>query len=101
MSKRDPLRSCMNIIDKMLAQMVIIIYVYCRCSENYFYSIENFHLTYFACKIIMQLNEDPTFKPQGGKLGENDMDYDSDVKNMASLRRKLRKARERYYRYKR
>lgn len=49
----------------------------------------------------MQLNEDPTFKPQGGKLGENDMEYDSDVKTMASLRRKLCKARERYYRYKR
>lgn len=49
----------------------------------------------------MQLNEDPTFKPQGGKLGEDDMDYDTDVKTMASLRRHLRKARERYYRYKR
>lgn len=49
----------------------------------------------------MQLSEDPTFKPQGGKLGENDMDYDTDEKTMASLRRQLKKAREQYYRYKR
>ncbi|KAL8521145.1 hypothetical protein ACS0TY_011624 [Phlomoides rotata] len=67
MSKRDPLRPYMNIIDKMLAQM---------------------------------LSEDPTFKPQGGKLGENDMDYDTDEKTMASLRRHLKKAREGYYRCK-
>ncbi|KAH6773243.1 LMBR1-like membrane protein [Perilla frutescens var. hirtella] len=67
MSRRDPLKPYMNIIDKMLVHM---------------------------------LNEDPTFKPQGGKLGENDMDYDTDEKTMASLRRQLRKARERYYRYK-
>ncbi|KAL3620955.1 hypothetical protein CASFOL_035867 [Castilleja foliolosa] len=67
MSKRDPLRPYMNIIDKMLVQM---------------------------------LNEDPTFKPQGGNLGENDMDYDTDAKSMASLRRQLTKAREVYYRYK-
>ncbi|GFP86778.1 lmbr1 domain-containing protein 2 homolog a [Phtheirospermum japonicum] len=69
MSKRDPLRPYMTIIDKMLVQM-------------------------------MQLNEDPTFKPQGGNLGENDMDYDTDTKSMASLRRQLTKAREVYYRYK-
>ena len=49
----------------------------------------------------MQLNEDSTFKPQGGKLGEGDMDYDTDITSMASLRKHLRKARERYYRYKR
>ncbi|KAK4438154.1 LMBR1 domain-containing protein 2A [Sesamum alatum] len=66
MSKRDPLRPYMNIIDNMLVQM---------------------------------LSEDPTFKPQGGKLG-NDMDYDTDSKTMAALRRQLQKARERYYRYK-
>ncbi|GMH05928.1 hypothetical protein Nepgr_007768 [Nepenthes gracilis] len=66
-SKRDPLRPYMNIIDKMLAEM-------------------------FA--------EDPSFKPQGGQLGENDMDYDSDEKSMAILRRQLRVAREEYYRYK-
>lgn len=49
----------------------------------------------------MQLSEDPTFKPQGGKLGENDLDYDTDEKSMASLRRHLKKAREAYYRCKR
>ncbi|KAL1831753.1 hypothetical protein ACET3Z_001404 [Daucus carota] len=66
MSRRDPLRPYMNIIDKLLQQM---------------------------------LNEDPTFKPQGGNLGENDMDYDTNDKSMAQLRRHLRRARERYYRY--
>ncbi|KVI10905.1 LMBR1-like membrane protein [Cynara cardunculus var. scolymus] len=60
MSKRDPLRPYMNIIDKMLMQM---------------------------------LTEDPSFKPQGGRLGENDMDYDTDEKSMATLRRQLRIAR--------
>lgn len=49
----------------------------------------------------MQLSDDPSFKPQGGRLGENDMDYDSDPKTMAALRRQLRRAREKYYRYKR
>ncbi|KAE8725683.1 homeobox-leucine zipper protein ATHB-6-like [Hibiscus syriacus] len=67
MSKRDPLRPYMDVIDNMLAQM---------------------------------FREDPSFKPQGGKLGENDMDYDSDEKSMATLRRHLRLAREEYYRYK-
>ncbi|PWA89200.1 LMBR1-like membrane protein [Artemisia annua] len=67
MSKRDPLRPYMNIIDKMLADM---------------------------------LTEDPSFKPQGGRLGENDMDYDNDEKSMATLRRHLRIARGEYYRYK-
>ncbi|KAL3843773.1 hypothetical protein ACJIZ3_001176 [Penstemon smallii] len=67
MSKRDPLKPYMNIIDKMLVDM---------------------------------LSEDPAFKPQGGKLGENDMDYDTDEKTMADLRRQLMKAREVYYRYK-
>ncbi|TQD70776.1 hypothetical protein C1H46_043691 [Malus baccata] len=68
MSKRDPLRPYMDIIDNMLAQM---------------------------------FREDPSFKPQGGQLGENDMDYDTDEKSMATLRRHLRGAREEYYRYKR
>ncbi|CDO97417.1 unnamed protein product [Coffea canephora] len=68
MSKRDPLRPYMSVIDKMLAQM---------------------------------LTEDSSFKPQGGRLGENDMDYDTDEKTMAALRRQLKKAREQYYRYKR
>lgn len=67
MSKRDPLRPYMNVIDKMLSQM---------------------------------LSEDPSFKPQGGNLGENDMDYDTDAKTMAALRRQLEIAREKYYRYK-
>ncbi|TKY59475.1 LMBR1 domain-containing protein A [Spatholobus suberectus] len=68
MSKRDSLRPYMNIIDKMLLQM---------------------------------LKEDPSFKPQGGRLGESDMDYDTDEKSMAALRRRLKRAREQYYRYRR
>ncbi|KAF2283945.1 hypothetical protein GH714_017485 [Hevea brasiliensis] len=64
MSKRDPLRPYMNVIDNMLAQM---------------------------------FREDPAFKPQGGRLGENDMDYDTDEKSMATLRRHLRGAREGEY----
>ncbi|XP_048335740.2 uncharacterized protein LOC107425310 isoform X2 [Ziziphus jujuba] len=67
MSKRDPLRRYMDVIDNMLTQM---------------------------------FREDPSFKPQGGRLGENDMDYDTDEKSMATLRRHLRGAREEYYRYK-
>lgn len=49
----------------------------------------------------LQFKEDPSFKPQGGQLGENDMDYDTDEKSMATLRRHLRAAREEYYRCKR
>ncbi|XP_051117570.1 uncharacterized protein LOC127242177 isoform X2 [Andrographis paniculata] len=67
MSKRDPLRPCMDVIDNMVMQM---------------------------------FKEDPSFKPQGGRLGENDMDYDTDEKSMAALRRHLRRAREDYYRCK-
>ncbi|VFQ93593.1 unnamed protein product [Cuscuta campestris] len=67
MSRRDPLRPCMDVIDNMIAQLFL---------------------------------EDPSFKPQGGRLGENDMDYDTDEKSMATLRRHLRIAREEYYRYK-
>jgi hypothetical protein len=48
-----------------------------------------------------QLREDPAFKPSGGRLGENDMDYDTDDKSMATLRRQLRRAHEEYYRCKR
>ncbi|KAL2634853.1 hypothetical protein R1flu_006332 [Riccia fluitans] len=44
--------------------------------------------------------EDPLFKPSGGRMGESDMDYDTDEKTMADLRRRLRKAKEAYYRYK-
>lgn len=67
MSKRDPLRRYMDVIDHMLVQM---------------------------------FREDPSFKPQGGRLGENDMEYDTDEKSMATLRRHLRGAREEYYRCK-
>ncbi|XP_040964108.1 LMBR1 domain-containing protein 2 homolog A isoform X2 [Gossypium hirsutum] len=45
------------------------------------------------------LKEDSSFKPQGGRFGENDMDYDTDEKSMASLRRRLRIARDQYCRY--
>ncbi|CAN4107944.1 unnamed protein product [Withania somnifera] len=55
----------------------------------------------FIDKMLSQmLSEDPSFKPQGGNLGENDMDYDTDAKTMAALRRQLEIAREKYYRYK-
>ncbi|KAL7591401.1 hypothetical protein Lser_V15G34261 [Lactuca serriola] len=67
MSKRDPLRPYMDIIDKMLIHM---------------------------------LTQDPSFKPQGGRLGENDMEYDTDEKSMATLRRQLRIAQGEYLRYK-
>nr|PNR62243.1 hypothetical protein PHYPA_000667 [Physcomitrium patens] len=43
---------------------------------------------------------DPAFKPSGGRMGENDMDYDQNEKSMAALRRRLRKAQSAYYRYK-
>ncbi|CAA2997917.1 LMBR1 domain-containing protein 2-B [Olea europaea subsp. europaea] len=76
MSKRDPLRPLMDIIDNMLVQMF-----------NLYFPISHF-------------KEDPSFKPQGGRLGENDMDYDSDEKSMAILRRHLRQACEEYYRCK-
>jgi hypothetical protein len=32
-----------------------------------------------------QLRDDPSFKPSGGRLGENDMDYDTDDKTMILL----------------
>uniref|UniRef100_A0A0D9WNC0 LMBR1-like membrane protein n=1 Tax=Leersia perrieri TaxID=77586 RepID=A0A0D9WNC0_9ORYZ len=67
MSKRDQLRTFMDIIDNMLSQM---------------------------------LRDDPLFKPSIGKLGEDDMDYDTDENTMATLRRKLRRANEEYYRCK-
>ncbi|CAM8915768.1 unnamed protein product [Rhodiola kirilowii] len=50
--------------------------------------------------LTKMFREDPSFKPQGGRLGENDMDYDADEKSMATLRRHLRRAREEYYRCK-
>ncbi|KAG5015588.1 hypothetical protein JHK85_021724 [Glycine max] len=64
MSRRDPLRCYMDVIDDMLTQM---------------------------------FREDPSFKPQGGRLGESDIDYDTDEKSMATLRRHLRGATEEYY----
>ncbi|KAK4256668.1 hypothetical protein QN277_006362 [Acacia crassicarpa] len=67
MSKRDPLRPYMDVIDNILNQL---------------------------------FRDDPSFKPQGGRLGENDMDYDTDEKSMATLRRHLRGACEEYYRSK-
>ncbi|KAG0480338.1 hypothetical protein HPP92_011196 [Vanilla planifolia] len=66
-SKRDPLRPYMDVIDNML---------------------------------VLMFREDPSFKPSGGRLGENDMDYDTDQKTMAALRRQLKRAREEYYRCK-
>ncbi|XP_058087280.1 uncharacterized protein LOC131234427 isoform X2 [Magnolia sinica] len=50
--------------------------------------------------LLQMFKEDPSFKPLGGRLGHNDMDYDTDEKSMATLRRQLRRAREEYYRYK-
>ncbi|KAL8475150.1 hypothetical protein ACS0TY_031540 [Phlomoides rotata] len=50
--------------------------------------------------LVQMFKKDPSFKPQGGRLGENDMDYDTDEKSMATLRRHLRGAREEYYRCK-
>uniref|UniRef100_A0A7N0T6U0 LMBR1-like membrane protein n=2 Tax=Kalanchoe fedtschenkoi TaxID=63787 RepID=A0A7N0T6U0_KALFE len=50
--------------------------------------------------LTQMFREDPSFKPQGGRLGENDMEYDTDEKSMATLRRNLRRAREDYYRCK-
>ncbi|XP_027345490.1 LMBR1 domain-containing protein 2 homolog A-like [Abrus precatorius] len=49
--------------------------------------------------LLQMMKEDPSFKPQGGRLGERDMDYDTDEKSMAALRRHLRRAHEQYYRY--
>ncbi|KAK4271227.1 hypothetical protein QN277_019950 [Acacia crassicarpa] len=49
--------------------------------------------------LLQMLKEDPSFKPQGGRLGENDLDYDTDEKSMAALRRYLKRSQEEYYRY--
>lgn len=67
MSRRDPLRLHMDVINKMLLQMA---------------------------------DEDSSFKPSGGRMGESDMDYDADEKSMAALRRRLRKARYSYCSFK-
>ncbi|GJP29655.1 hypothetical protein CLOM_g19288 [Closterium sp. NIES-68] len=44
--------------------------------------------------------EDASFKASGGQMGENDMDYDADIKSMAALRRRLRNAQDNYSRCK-
>ncbi|KAL4279922.1 hypothetical protein GQ457_03G004460 [Hibiscus cannabinus] len=49
--------------------------------------------------LYQMLKEDPSFRPQGGRFGEIDMDYNTDQKSMATLRRRLRIAREEYCRY--
>ncbi|TYH26000.1 hypothetical protein ES288_A03G214800v1 [Gossypium darwinii] len=96
-TNHDPLRPYMNIIDNMLYQMVLPHFVYevCLVSKMEFPSSS---LKYIICSIL-QLKEDPSFKPQGGRFGENDMDYNTDKKSMAMLRRRLRIAREEYCRY--
>lgn len=87
----------MNIIDEMLVQMVVLLLAYSfKCSLKCSFVCLNLKLL-----ILFQLKEDPFFKPQGGRLGENDMDYDTDEKSMATLRRQLWRAREEYYRCKR
>lgn len=48
----------------------------------------------------LQAAEDVSFKPTGGQIGENDMDYDTDLRSMAALRRRLRNAQDNYSRYK-
>jgi hypothetical protein len=58
-------------------------------------------LTHNIKYIFCQLLGDPLLRPSGGKLCENDMDYDTDEKTMATLRRQLRRAHEEYYRRKR
>ncbi|KAK8627012.1 hypothetical protein V6N13_134641 [Hibiscus sabdariffa] len=62
--------------------------------------------TFILCSVeelsllaLMELKEDPSFRPQGGRFGEIDMDYNTDQKSMATLRRRLRIAREEYCRY--
>ncbi|KAG8498111.1 hypothetical protein CXB51_007301 [Gossypium anomalum] len=96
-TNHDPLRPYMNIIDNMLYKMVLPHFVYevCLVSKMEFPSSS---LKYII-RSILQLKEDPSFKPQGGRFGENDMDYNTDHKSMAMLRRRLRIAREEYCRY--
>lgn len=67
------------------------------------YLVESRRCTSPKCNsyYLHQFRKDKSFKPQGGQLGENDMDYDTDEKSMATLRRHLRNAKDEYYRYKR
>ena len=84
----------MDVIDDMLAQMVFLQIEI--VPTVFFFPFHNLNSSFTS-----QFKNDPSFKPQGGRLGENDMDYDTDEKSMATLRRHLRGAREEYYRYKR
>lgn len=101
MSNRDPLRPYMDIIDVTLTNMVSFLFMFVAQIFNIFH----FLILNLQDKMILisyiQLNEDPSFKPQGGRLGENDMDYDADEKSMATLRRQLGRAKAEYYRCKR
>lgn len=74
-----------------------------RDSDSKDFASEIFFSNFFDSVSVsfFQLKEDPSFKPSGGRLGDNDMDYDTDEKSMATLRRQLRIAREDYYGYKR
>ncbi|GBG59074.1 hypothetical protein CBR_g24418 [Chara braunii] len=49
---------------------------------------------------VIVATDDPSFKPAGGRVGEDDMDYDTDEKSMAVLRRRLRIAVDTYMRLK-
>lgn len=88
----------MDVIDNMLVHMVLFFLVQLPIVTVFHVVLyyRNFNLIFY-----LQFKEDPSFKPQGGRLGENDMDYDADEKSMATLRRHLRGAREEYYRCKR
>lgn len=89
------MRPYMNVIDAMLAKMV-------TSTSPYPYIVNIlWQSSIFNDDSLYQFREDPSFKPQGGQLGENDMDYDTDEKSMATLRRHLRNAKDEYYRYKR
>lgn len=103
MSKRDPLRHYMDIIDNMLAQLVLVLCILKFETKQRIQTSDfiNDYLCNIWNLILSQFREDPSFKPQGGRLGENDMDYDTDEKSMATLRRHLRGTKEEYYRYKR
>ncbi|XLR68101.1 hypothetical protein HN51_015153, partial [Arachis hypogaea] len=62
--------------------------------------LRELHTLNYSNGISFSFRKDPSFKPQGGQLRENDMDYDTDENSMATLRRHLRGATEEYYRYK-
>ena len=37
-------------------------------------------------RLMWQAEEDPSFKPSGGRMGESDMDYDADLFSSRNLR---------------